>query len=74
MGFDMQSDSGKIVVKKTLNEICDTYDVPYVHIGSDEVRNKDTSFVPEMTRLLEARGKTVMGWQTGGNFNTKTID
>lgn len=57
MGFDMQSDSGKIVVKQILSEICDTYDVSYVHIGSDEVRIKDTSFVPEMTRLLEARGK-----------------
>lgn len=73
MGFDMQSDSGKIVVKKILNEICDTYDVPYVHIGSDEVRIKDTSFVPEMTRLLEARGKKVMGWQPGANFNATTI-
>ena len=73
MGFDMQSDSGKIVVKQILNEICDTYDVPYVHIGSDEVRIKDTAFVPEMTRLLETRGKKVMGWQPGGNFNATTI-
>ena len=73
MGFDMQSDSGKIVVKQILSEICDTYDVPYVHIGSDEVRIKDTGFVPEMTRLLEARGKKVMGWQPGGNFNSTTI-
>ena len=73
MGFDMQSDSGKIVVKQILSEICDTYDVSYVHIGSDEVRIKDTSFVPEMTRLLEARGKKVMGWQPGGNFSSTTI-
>jgi len=73
MGFDMQSDSGKIVVKQILSEICDTYDLPYVHIGSDEVRIKDTSFVPEMTRLLEARGKKVMGWQPGANFNATTI-
>ncbi len=73
MGFDMQSDSGKIVLKKILNEICDTYDMPYVHIGSDEVRIKDTAFVPEMTALLEARGKKVIGWQPGGNFNNTTI-
>jgi N-acetyl-beta-hexosaminidase len=73
MGFDMQSDSGKIVVKQILSEICDTYDVSYVHIGSDEVRIKDTSFVPEMTRLLEARGKKVIGWQPGGNFSLTTI-
>ena len=73
MGFDMQSDSGKLVVKKILSEICDIYDVPFIHIGSDEVRIKDTGFVPEMTRLLEERGKTVMGWQPGGNFNKSTI-
>lgn len=73
MGFDMQSDSGKQVVRQILLEICATYDVPYVHIGSDEVQIKDTSFVPEMTRLLEAHGKKVIGWQPGGNYNNATI-
>jgi hypothetical protein len=73
MGFDMQSDSGKLVVQKILQEICDTYDLPYIHIGSDEVRIKDTTFVPQMTTLLESRGKKVMGWQPGGNFKSGTI-
>ena len=35
MGFDMQSDSGLVVVKNILQEFCDTYDLPYVHIGAD---------------------------------------
>jgi len=73
MGFDMQSDSGKLVVQKILQEICDTYDLPYIHIGSDEVRIKDTTFVPQMTTFLESRGKKVMGWQPGGNFKSGTI-
>lgn len=73
MGFQMQSDSGKLVVKKILSEICDTYDLPYIHIGSDEVSIKDTAFIPEMTRLLEERGKHVLGWQPGGNYNSSTI-
>lgn len=73
MGFDMQSDSGKIVLRKILQEICDTYDFNYIHIGSDEVRIKDTGFIPEMTRFLQARGKNVLGWKPGGNFNASTI-
>lgn len=73
MGFDMQSDSGKIVLRKILQEICETYDFPYIHIGSDEVRIKDTGFIPEMTTLLQARGKKVIGWKPGGNFNASTI-
>lgn len=73
MGFDMQSDSGKLVLRKILQEICDTYDFAYIHIGSDEVRIKDTGFIPEMTRFLQARGKKVLGWKPGGNFNASTI-
>src|SRR5690606_7714044 len=35
MGFNMQSDSGLIVVKQILQDFCDTYDVPYIHLGAD---------------------------------------
>ncbi len=73
MGTDMQSGSGKEMVRNILQEVIDTYKLPYIHIGSDEVRITDTSFVPEMTALIERAGKKVIGWQPGGNYNATTI-
>jgi lysophospholipase L1-like esterase len=73
MGTDMQSVEGKKMVENILNEICETYDIPYIHIGSDEVRIIDTSFVPQMTSLIENKGKQVIGWEPGGNFKPSTI-
>ncbi|MCF3109378.1 beta-N-acetylhexosaminidase [Niabella sp. CC-SYL272] len=70
---DMQSDSGISYVKQILNEFCNTYDVPYIHIGADEVKITNPNFVPEITRYLEARGKKVIGWQPGGNFTSSTL-
>jgi lysophospholipase L1-like esterase len=73
MKFDMQSDSGLMVVKNILAEFCDTYDVPYIHIGSDEVKISNKNFIPEVTKLIESKGKQVISWQPGGNFGDNTI-
>ncbi|HUC83392.1 MAG TPA: family 20 glycosylhydrolase, partial [Flavisolibacter sp.] len=73
MGTDMQSDSGLIVVKNILKEFAATYDVPYIHIGADEVKITAQKFIPEVTALLESLGKKVIGWEPGGNFNSETI-
>lgn len=34
---DMQSPEGMKILKLLLDEICETFDVPYLHIGTDEV-------------------------------------
>lgn len=73
MKTDMQSDTGLVYVKNILNEFCQTYDVPYVHIGADEVKITNQAFVPEVTAYLESLGKKVIGWQPGGNFSNSTI-
>ncbi len=73
MGFTMQSDSGLMAVKEIITEFCDTYDLPFIHIGSDEVKITNKQFIPEVTNLLENRGKKVIGWQPGGNFSDKTF-
>lgn len=73
MKTDMQSDSGLAIVKNILNEFCDTYDVPYVHIGADEVKITNENFLPEVITLLEKRGKKVIGWEPGGKFTESTI-
>lgn len=73
MKTDMQSDSGLLIVKNILKEFCTTYDVPYIHIGADEVKITNKNFVPEITSYIESLGKKVIGWQPGGNFNNSTI-
>jgi hexosaminidase len=73
MKTGMQTDSGLLLVKQILTEFMDTYDLPYVHIGADEVKIFNKNFVPEVTRLIESRRRKVIGWEPGGNFNESTI-
>ena len=73
MKTDMQSDSGLQIVKNILKEFCQTYDVPYIHIGADEVKITNKKFIPEITAFIESLGKKVIGWQPGGNFTDNTI-
>lgn len=72
MGVDMQSEEGKKMVKNLLSEWCALFDVPYLHIGTDEVQIKDTTFIPEMIDFIHSKGKEVIGWLPGGK-TTKPI-
>ena len=73
MGTDMQSSKGAAIVKDILEVFCKTYDVPYVHIGGDEVEITNKDFLPEMTALLHHLGKKTIGWEPGGNLEHRTI-
>lgn len=73
MKVDMQSDSGIVYIKNILKEFCTTYDVPYIHIGADEVKITNPNFIPEVTKYIQSFGKKVIGWQPGGNFLDSTI-
>ena len=44
---DMQSEQGMKILKELLDEICETFDHPYIHIGTDEVQFSNPRFVPE---------------------------
>lgn len=73
MGFDMQSDSGLAVVKNILRELVNTYELPYWHIGADEVEIRNKNFLPEISALMESMGRKIIGWEPGGNFTKNTI-
>ncbi|WP_202621787.1 family 20 glycosylhydrolase [Pontibacter russatus] len=73
MGVDMQSEEGLAILKDILNDFCDTYDVPYVHIGGDEVEITNRDFLPQVTEWLHERGKQTIGWEPGGNLDKATI-
>lgn len=73
MGFEMQSDSGVIACKNILSELCAALDVPYIHIGGDEVRITNKNFLPQMVAVLKMNHKKVMAWDPGGNVPEQTI-
>jgi len=73
MKTDMQSDSGLVIVKNILGEICNTYDFPYIHIGADEVKITNKRFLPAVSAFLKSLNKKVIGWEPGGNFDESTI-
>jgi hypothetical protein len=73
MGVDMQSDSGMVILKNIIKEFITTYQLPYLHIGADEVKITNKNFVPEMSTYIESFGVKVIGWEPGGNFNASTI-
>ncbi|MES2646034.1 MAG: family 20 glycosylhydrolase [Bacteroidota bacterium] len=73
MKTNMQSDTGVRIVKNILKEFCESFDVPFIHIGADEVKITNKIFIPEITAYIESFGKRVIGWQPGGNFSNKTI-
>jgi hexosaminidase len=72
-GTDMQTSKGLGIVKEILKEIAETYDIPYIHIGADEVVIKNKQFLPEVTRLIKSYNKQVVAWAPGGNYDDKTI-
>lgn len=73
MKTDMQSDSGIVYLKSILKGFFANYNLPYFHIGADEVKISNKNFIPEMTAYIESFGKKTIGWEPGGNFGNKTI-
>ncbi|MEO8823867.1 MAG: beta-N-acetylhexosaminidase [Ginsengibacter sp.] len=72
-GVDMQSEKGLAILKNIITEFDSTYDVPFLHIGADEVKFTNKNFLPEMTTLIHQQGKTAIGWYPGGNYDDATI-
>jgi len=72
-GFDMQSEKGVEIVKEIITEFNNTYHLPYLHIGADEVRFTNKNFLPEITDLIHRQGKQTIGWHPGGNYDDATI-
>ena len=72
---DMQSPEGTKILKLLIDEVCETFaDVPYLHIGTDEVGFSNKTFVPEMVEYIRARGKKVISWNPGWRYKPGEID
>ncbi len=71
---DMQSEEGIKILKLLIDEVCETFDVPYLHIGTDEVGFTNPRFVPEMVAYVRSKGKKAISWNPGWNYNPGEID
>lgn len=71
---DMQSPEGTKILKLLVEEACETFDVPYLHIGTDEVGFTNPGFVPEMVDFVRSHGKKVISWNPGWNYKDGEID
>lgn len=71
---DMQSEKGTQILKDIIDEVCATFDVPYLHIGTDEVLFTNPDFVPMMVRYIRDKGKKVISYNPGWNYKPGEID
>ncbi len=72
---DMQSKEGMVILKLLMDEVCEVFDeLPYLHIGTDEVQFTNPAFVPEMVAYLRAKGKKIVSWNPGWSYQEGEID
>lgn len=71
---DMQSPEGIKILKLLMEEVCETFDTPYLHIGTDEVQFTNPDFVPEMVAFVRSKGKKVISWNPGWHYQPGEID
>lgn len=71
---NMQSPEGMKILKLLMEEVCQTFDVPYMHIGTDEVKFTNPDFVPEMVAFVRSKGKKVISWNPGWKYKPGEID
>lgn len=71
---DMQSPEGMKILKLIIDEVCGVFDVPYIHIGTDEVAFTNPDFVPEMVKFVRDHGKKVISWNPGWKYREGEID
>jgi len=72
-GVDMQSEKGSKILLDIVNEVCSTYDIPYLHIGADEVEIINADLLPDLSRAIRAHDKAVITWAPGGVGASSTI-
>lgn len=77
-GCDMQSEKGTKIIKtltdEAIREAFPSKSVPWLHIGTDEVRISNPNFVPEMVAFVRERGKKVATWNPGAHYKSGEID
>ena len=57
------------ILKKLIDEVCATFDVPYIHIGTDEVKFTNPEFVLKWSNTSGQRKKSFL--ESGWNYQPR---
>ena len=71
---NMEREKGTQILKDIIDEVCATFDVPYLHIGTDEAQFTNPDFVPMMVKYIRDKGKKVISYNPGWNYKPGEID
>ncbi|MDH6534706.1 beta-N-acetylhexosaminidase [Parabacteroides sp. 52] len=72
---DMQSPEGMKILKLLVDEACELFaGLPYLHIGTDEVRFTNPTFVDEMVEYVRSKGMKAISWNPGWTYKAGEID
>ena len=74
MGFNMQSEEGKVVLKKVIDEAIEVFEgAPYFHIGGDEV-STTAAYLNEMIAYVQSKGKKGGLWNPINNIGQDALN
>lgn len=74
LGYGMQTPEGKATLRELIKELTEALDVPYIHIGTDEVQFTDPNFGPEMTSYIHSLGRKAISWNPGWHYKPGEVD
>lgn len=74
LGYGMQTPEGKATLRELIKELTEALDVPYIHIGTDEVQFTDPHFGPEMTSYIHSLGRKAISWNPGWHYKPGEVD
>lgn len=66
-GEDMQSEKGSRIIAEVIDEVAGTYNIPFIHIGADEVGISNKDLLPHIAEIIHRHGKEVITWAPGGD-------
>ena len=64
----MQSPEGMKILKLLIDEVCETFDVPYLHIRTDEVQFAIRFRTRNEFAYVRSKGKKVISWNPGWHY------
>lgn len=71
---DMQSEQGIFYIKDLLQEFAESFpSLKHLHIGGDEVKINNKSFIPLITKYVDSLGLKTYGWDPGSNLEPRTV-
>jgi len=72
-GVAMESPEGMAILTDVLNEVCQLFPSPHIHLGSDETHITNPDFIPTMGGIVRSFGKEVVLWRPGGPLDGNAV-